>query len=201
MTLSARLKATGLPLVDEQLRHPFVQGIASGELDPKVFRSWLEQDYLFLLDYVRVFSRLAWQAPDRHLGFLVDLAHETFHGEMELHRSLAESFSADLERAEKGPACEAYTAFLLDSAADYATGLAALLPCMWGYSELGRRLAEVTPPGSRYRAWVDTYADPGFAALADQCALMLDEAAPSEDAAERAFLEGMRHEVAFWDVP
>ena len=202
MSLSARLTALGQPLVDEQLAHPFVRGIADGDLDPDAFRAWLEQDYLFLLDYVRVFSRLAWQAPDAHLGDLVDLAHETLHSEMDLHRSLATSFGADLDRAVKGPACAAYTSFLLDAAACYGIGLAALLPCMWGYSQLGLRLAAITPPGSRYRAWVDTYADPGFTRLADRCAQMLDEVdlTPDEVEAERAFLEGMRHELAFWDV-
>ena len=203
MSLSARLTAVGQPLVDEQLAHPFVRGIAAGDLDPKAFRAWLEQDYLFLLDYVRVFSRLAWQAPDAHLGDLVDLAYETFHTEMELHRSLAASFGAELDGAVKSPTCAAYTSFLLESAATYGVGLAALLPCMWGYSQLGLRLSDVTPPGSRYRPWVDTYADPGFARLAERCAQMLDEVdpPPPEREAERAFLEGMRHELAFWDVP
>ena len=70
-SLSARLVAVGRPLLDDQLEHPTVRGIADGTLDEGVFRSWLEQDHLFLLDYVRVFSRLAWQAPDAHLADLV----------------------------------------------------------------------------------------------------------------------------------
>lgn len=200
-SVSQRLAMAGAGGVEEQLRHPFVQGIATGELDPAEFKSWLEQDYLFLLDYVRVFMRLGWQAPPEHLGDFAALAYETFNGEMDLHRSLAESFSADLDRAVKGPACEAYTSFLLDAAADYGKGLAALLPCMWGYAELGRRLAEATPAGSRYRAWVDTYADPEFAALAARCGQMLDESGVSYEAAEPVFLQGMAHELAFWDVP
>ncbi|HEX2849120.1 MAG TPA: hypothetical protein VHN98_01145 [Acidimicrobiales bacterium] len=199
MRLSEHLHTIGMPLVEEQLAHPVVKGIARGTLDPALFRSWLEQDYLFLLDYVRVFSRLAWQAPAQHLGDLVDLASTTYHGEMELHRSLSAEFDADLEHACKGPACEAYTRFLLDAAADYGRGLAALLPCMWGYSTLGRLLP--TPAEPRYARWVTTYADPEFAALAARCDEMLDEAAPDVDVAEAAFLEGMRHEVAFWDVP
>jgi thiaminase/transcriptional activator TenA len=89
MSLAAHLEELGRPLVEEQLKHPTVAGIARGDLDEAVFRSWLEQDYLYLLDYVRVFSRLAWQAPAAHLGDLVDLAHETYHEEMELHRSLS----------------------------------------------------------------------------------------------------------------
>lgn len=199
MSLAARLEALGRPLLEAQLRHPTVTGIADGTLDPAVFRSWLEQDHLFLLDYVRVFARLAWQAPDAHLGDLVDLAHGTLHDELALHRSLAAPFGADLLGAVKGPACSAYTAFLLDAAADYGTGLAALYPCMWGYSTIGRLLP--VPDDPRYRRWVESYADPAFAALAARCGQLIDDAAPDAAAAEVAFLAGMAHELAFWDVP
>ncbi|MEU0520418.1 TenA family protein [Streptosporangium sp. NPDC006007] len=201
MSVSKELHAIGRPLVDVQLAHPTVAGIARGDLPEPVFRSWLEQDYLFLLDYVRVFSRLAWQAPDGHLGDLVDLAHATFHEELNLHRSLSAEFGADLGGVRKGPACAAYTSFLLDSAADYADGLAALYPCMWGYSTLGRVLAENPPAEPRYRAWVDTYAAPGFAELTERIAVMIDEAAPDPARAAKLFGEGMAHEIAFWDVP
>ncbi|GAA0397432.1 thiaminase II [Microbispora corallina] len=201
MTISRELHAIGRPLLDAQLAHPTVRGIAAGDLPDPVFRSWLEQDYLFLLDYVRVFSRLAWQAPDGHLGDLVDLAYATWHDELDLHRSLAAGFGADLAGAVKGPACAAYTAFLLESAADYGEGLAALYPCMWGYSTLGRILAQDPPAEPRYRAWVETYADPGFAALTGRIAVMIDEARPDPARAAELFAEGMRHELAFWDVP
>jgi thiaminase (transcriptional activator TenA) len=203
-SLSQRLAERGLPSVRAQAAHPTVAGIARGDLDPAVFRSWLEQDYLFLLDYVRVFARLAWQAPDGHLGDLVDLAHSTWHDELALHRSLAAEFDADLFGAVAGPATTAYTGFLLDAAEDYGRGLAALLPCMWGYSTLGRMLAEHPPPEERYARWVAAYADPGFAALAARCAQLLDEAHADglvdEPTAIEAFDAGMRHEVAFWDV-
>jgi thiaminase/transcriptional activator TenA len=201
MSLAAHLEELGRPIVDEQLKHPTVAGIGRGDLDEAVFRSWLEQDYLFLLDYVRVFSRLAWQAPAGHLGDLVNLAHSTFHEELSLHRSLAAEFQADLQAAVKGPTCAAYTSFLLDAAASYSDGLAALYPCMWGYATLGGILAERPPPEPRYRRWVDMYADPGFAELTRRCAQMLDEAAPDQDRAADLFLAGMRHEIAFWDVP
>jgi thiaminase (transcriptional activator TenA) len=204
-TLSERLTERGMPGVRAQLEHPTVAGIARGDLEPEAFRAWLEQDYLFLLDYVRVFSRLAWQAPDQHLGDLVDLAHSTWHDELDLHRRLAGDFGADLIGAVKGPACTAYTGFLLGAAADYGRGLAALLPCMWGYSTLGRLLAQrPAPADARYARWIETYADPGFAALADRCAAMLDDAhgerLVDEPTATAAFDEGMRHELAFWDA-
>ncbi|SDL31495.1 thiaminase (transcriptional activator TenA) [Nonomuraea maritima] len=201
MSIAEKLHAVGRPLLQAQLDHPTVAGIARGDLPEPVFRSWLEQDYLFLLDYVRVFARLAWQAPDAHVGDLVDLAHATYHDELDLHRGMSAEFGADLEGARKGPACAAYTSFLLESAATYGEGLAALYPCMWGYSQLGRILAENPPAEPRYRAWVDTYADPGFAALAARIAQMIDEADPDPARAEALFTEGMAHELAFWDVP
>jgi thiaminase/transcriptional activator TenA len=201
MGISEKLHAVGRPLLDAQLAHPTVVGIGRGDLAEPVFRSWLEQDYLFLLDYVRVFARLAWQAPAAHLGDLVDLAHTTFHDELSLHRELSAPFGADLENARKEPACGAYTAFLLESAADYGEGLAALYPCMWGYSELGQMLAKNLPTEPRYRRWVETYADPGFAALTVRIGQMIDEAGPEPARAEALFAEGMAHELAFWDVP
>ena len=90
--------------------------------------------------------------------------------------------------------------------ADFAEGLAALLPCMWGYSELGRALAaKGLPAEPRYGRWIQTYADPEFAGLAAWCAALLDRAADGLPAArlaacERAFLTSLRHELAFWDV-
>jgi thiaminase/transcriptional activator TenA len=76
---------------------------------------------------------------------------------------------------------------------------------MWGYSQLGQLLAERQGERQdRYAAWVATYADPAFAALADRCAEMLDDAdragLVTEPAATAAFDQAMRHELAFWDV-
>ena len=201
MSLAMELEHVGRPLIEEQRRHPTVMGIARGDLPEEVFRSWLEQDFLFLHDYARVFARLAWQAPDEHLGDLVGLAHATYFEELSLHRTLAAEFDADLDGAVKGPVCAAYTAFLLDAAGSYGEGLAALYPCMWGYSTLGLLLAEDPPAEPRYRRWIDTYADPGFGDLTRRCATMLDEAAPDPARARALFRTGMRYEIAFWDVP
>jgi thiaminase/transcriptional activator TenA len=210
--LSRRLEALGRPYLRRQLDHPTVRGIAAGTLDEGRFRAWLAQDYLFLLDYVRLFALAAARAPDAEtLGRLVDLAHSTFHEELSLHRSYAAGFGLgedELEATAKSPACAAYTDFLLRTAAlgEFEELLAALLPCMWGYSELGRALAaEGLPAEPRYRQWIETYADPGFAELAAWCAGLLDRVAgalPPDRLArcERAFVAGLEHELAFWDV-
>jgi thiaminase/transcriptional activator TenA len=209
---SRRLMRLGRPNLERQLAHPTVRGIGDGTLDEARFRAWLVQDYLFLLDYVRLFALAAARAPDAGtLGRLVDLAHSTFHEELSLHRSYAARFGlaeVDLEGSPKSRTCAAYTDFLLRTAAtaDFAEIVAALLPCMWGYSELGRALAaRGLPAEPRYRQWVETYADPGFAELAAWCAELLDRCAAGLPATrladcERAFLTALDHELAFWEV-
>ncbi|HEX6677204.1 MAG TPA: thiaminase II [Actinomycetes bacterium] len=209
---SERLFARGRRGLEAQLAHPVVRGIADGSLDEEPFRRWLVQDYLFLLDYVRLFALAAARAPDTEaLGRMVDLAHATFHDELSLHRSYAAEFGlseADLDGGVKSRTCAAYTDFLLRTAAtgDFADILAALLPCMWGYSELGRAMAAAGMPAEpRYRRWVESYADPGFAELAAWCARLLDRAATGLPAGrlrqlEARFHTSLDHELAFWDA-
>ena len=36
--------------------HPFVDGIGSGKLDKEKFKFYMIQDYLYLLDYAKVYS-------------------------------------------------------------------------------------------------------------------------------------------------
>jgi thiaminase (transcriptional activator TenA) len=210
--LAERLCTAARPQLELQLGHPVVRGIGAGTLEDGRFRRWLVQDYLFLLDYVRLFALAAARAPDGEtLGRLVDLAHATFHDELSLHRAYAARFGLseqDLEGATKSPVCAAYTDFLLRTAAtgDFAEIVAALLPCMWGYAEIGGALAAAGEPAEpRYRQWVQTYADPAFAELAAWCAGLLDRAAaglPPERlaACERAFRTSLDHELAFWDA-
>jgi thiaminase (transcriptional activator TenA) len=210
--LSERLFARGRRGLAAQLAHPVVRGIADGSLDEERFRRWLVQDYLFLLDYVRLFALAAARAPDTDaLGRMVDLAHATFHDELSLHRTYAAEFGlteADLDGAGKSRICAAYTDFLLRTAAtgDFADILAALLPCMWGYSELGQAMAKAGMPAEpRYRRWVETYADPGFAELAGWCAGLLDRAAAGLPEArlrqlEATFTTSLDHELAFWEA-
>ena len=106
------------------------------------------------------------------------------------------------------PTTRGYTDFLLRVAAtgDFAELTAALLPCMWGFSEIGRRLAEQPRPvDARYAAWVEMYADPEFAALADWCRDLVDrlaaDAGPNaRSRMEQAFITSSRYELAFWEA-
>lgn len=193
-----------------QHEHPFVRGIADGSLSAERFRHFIKQDYLYLVDFARVFSLASARAPNvAWAQRFAELAHETLRTELALHRSFAEKWgidAAELDAERPTPTTRAYTNFLLRTAAleDFATLVAALLPCMWGYSELGIALASGSRPTNElYARWIDLYASPEFADLAAWCREIVDEVAVGLDGSRRdrmrdAFLACSRLELAFW---
>lgn len=212
ISFTDHLRDIANPVWQAQHDHPFVRGIGDGSLDPGRFGYWLRQDYLFLIDYARLFAAAALRAPDLDaMARFATLLHETLTREMNLHRSYVEGFgitAADLEQEQKAPTTQGYTDFLLRTAmiGDYPELLGALLPCMWGYSEMGIALAQRgIPKEPRYRAWIEVYADPEFAALAMLCRELTDAACdglptPVLQRVESAFLTASRYELAFWEM-
>ena len=210
--LTDTLRAAASAVWDAQHEHPFIRGIADGSLDVERFKHWVRQDYRFLIDYARMLSLAASRAPDLDaMTRLAELAHATLAAEMSLHRAYAEEFgiSADeLERERPAPTCRAYTDFLVRTAAtgSFAELIGALLPCMWGFSDVGLALKRGEQPAdSRYRAWIDMYASPEFAELAGWCRELLDRVGadlpPRElRAVEEAFVTSCRYEYLFWEM-
>jgi thiaminase/transcriptional activator TenA len=200
------------PIWRAQHAHPFVRGIGDGSLEVERFAFWIRQDYLFLIEYCRLFGLAAARAPDLDtISRFGDLLQATARTEMDLHRGYAAQFgisTADLERETMAPTTRGYTDFLLRVAAtgDFAELASALLPCMWGFSEIGQRLATQPPPAdARYAAWVEMYADPEFADLAGWCRELVDGLAADAGPAVRermaqAFITSSRYELAFWDA-
>src|SRR5215207_256208 len=149
------------PIWHAQHAHPFVRGIGDGTLTIERFAHWVRQDYLFLIEYCRLFGLAAARAPDLEtISRFADLLQTTARTEMDLHRAYAAQFgisTADLEHETMSPTTRGYTDFLLRVAAtgDFAELASALLPCMWGFSEIGQRLAAAGQPAEpRYARWI-----------------------------------------------
>jgi thiaminase (transcriptional activator TenA) len=206
------LRAGAADVWEAQHAHPFVRGIGDGTLPIDRFAHYMRQDYLFLVEYARMLALGAARAPDlATMRRFADLAQAILGEEMELHRAFARDLGiseAQLEAEPPAPTTQAYTDFLVRTAAvgELADLAAALLPCMWGYAEVGQRLAAAgAPPDERYARWIATYAAPEFDELAAWCRGLVDRLAANageEGRARmaRAFLTCSRYELAFWEM-
>jgi thiaminase (transcriptional activator TenA) len=211
VSTSERLRADHAEAWEACFTHPFVQAIGRGDLGDERFRTFLVQDYLFLIDYARALATASAKAPDlESQTHFANLAQATLTVEMELHRGVCAQWGIDavsLEGAEPLPTTVAYTSFLLRCAAgDLGELAAALLPCQWGYADVGLRLkARGLPEHERYAAWIESYADPGYVELAAWLRSFVDRIGENVSDAtyvrwSRIFEATLRYEAAFWEM-
>ena len=193
--------------------HPFVRGIGDGTLDVEKFKFYIAQDYVFLVEFVRVLALAAAKSDDlATMQRFTELQHATLTREMELHRGYCARFgitAGDLEATRAAPTTHAYTRHLLSVAYGGSVGEieAAMLPCQWGYAEIGAMLARAGEPADAplYAEWIRMYASPEYQTLAGGMCDLLDRLAERTGSDERRrmrdhFLTSSRYEYAFWDA-
>ncbi|NHN49491.1 thiaminase II [Halostella sp. JP-L12] len=212
MSFTDDLREIGDPIWESILDHPMVRRLGEGTLDEEPFRYWVRQDYVYLIEYSRVFAHGAASAPDlERMGTFAELLDSTINAEMDLHREYAAGFDiseAELEATEPSPTTRAYTDFLVRTAAEGTFGdlVAALLPCMWGFNVTGKRLAERgTPDHQRYAEWIEMYSGDEFTELTAWCKDLMDDVAAGASERDREryrdlFRTSARYEYRFWDA-
>lgn len=213
--LFARLRAACPDEWEAYAGHAFVRRLGAGTLPEACFRRYLVQDYLFLVQFARAWALAAFKSDTRAAmrGAAATLS-ATVDVEMDLHVRLCARWGlaeADLEAAPEAVETTAYTRFVIDRglAGDALDLQAALAPCIVGYAEIGRRLAEdpaTAVAGNPYREWIEAYAGDDYQAVARDAAGLLDRLWAERGAEARlprlraAFAQATRLEAAFWDM-
>jgi thiaminase/transcriptional activator TenA len=213
MGFVAELRRKAAPIWEAEQSHPFVRALGDGTLDEACFTYYIAQDYVYLVEFVRVLALAAAKSNDlQTMEQFTNLQHLTLTIEMALHRGYCERFgitAAQLEATRPSPTTHAYTRHLLAVAhgGTVAEIEAALLPCQWGYAEIGAALAERGEPAHAplYAEWIRMYASPEYQALAGEMCSLLDRLAERAGPDERErmtahFLTSSRYEWMFWDA-
>lgn len=210
---SDRLYRSAEEIWSKSHAHPFLTELRDGTLDPERFIYYLKQDYVYLIDYAKMFAIGSMKARDLDtMVKFAELLHSTLNVEMELHRQYAERFGVTREALAQtcpSPTTVAYTKYLLDTASQgpLSEVVAALLPCMWSYREIGVAYSKV--PGALdhllYREWILMYSSEEFGALTDWCIGLMDrlaEGLPEQELAtlEERFVVASKLEYMFWDM-
>ncbi|QRG65100.1 thiaminase II [Brevibacillus choshinensis] len=212
-TFTERLWKHVAPIWEKTHQHPFVTGLGDGTLPVESFAFYMKQDYVYLIDYAKIFAIASTKAHDLETSAkFAGLQEATLNGEMALHRQYAERFGIsreELEATEPSFVMIAYTSYMLKVAhqGSLAELVSAVLPCMWGYWEIGKKLAKVEGAMNHewYGEWVRTYSSEEFGELAAWLIGLMDQLAEGKSEQELArleehFLTTSKMEYLFWDM-
>lgn len=193
-------------LAEACLNHPFVQGLARGDLDAEAFKRYVAQDVFFLRAFFGAYGVAAAKCVTEGRVDLASRIHSLMTGildELKLHAGYAHSLGIDLDDIEPHPTATAYTDFLLHTSWSGEPGeiFAAMTPCMRLYAYLGEELKGKDVPENPYRDWIQTYASPDFTALAQELEAMLDELGESTATIRDAYRYAMECERDFFSAP
>lgn len=209
-----RLFTNVQPIWEKNHNHPFVQELGMGTLSKETFVYYMKQDYVYLIDYAKLFAVGTVKANDLEtMGMFAQILHETLHVEMDLHRTFAAEFGItreELEATQPTPVNVAYTKYMLQVSQNgsLAEVVACLLPCAWDYWEIGKLLRkqyghqiETNP----YAKWIDMYDSEAFGEGAKWLIQLMDELAEGKPERELAKLEEhfqitSKYEYLFWDM-
>lgn len=194
-------------------KHPFVQGIGTGTLEIEKFRFYMIQDYLYLLDYAKVFALGVVKAKEENvMRKFANMVYEVLNGEMKIHKAYMQRLHItpeEIKNAQPGLANVSYTNYMLSVAQNEGIleVLAAILACSWSYQKIGQSLSRI--PGALdhefYGEWVQGYSSEEYKKGNEELLQLTDDL--TEGCTEKEiqnliwiFQNCSRYEAMFWDM-
>ncbi len=214
MKITERLLDAVKDIWEGYYEHPFVRGILNGDLDKEKFRYFIIQDYLYLIDYARVFALGA--AKSKDLRTMSMFAHEltsTLDNEMDIHGGYMGSLNITQEEVDEMPMAvenSSYTAYMLRVAyeEDDIAVCASVLACAYSYAVIARRMVADRPECLQdplYGEWIEGYTCDDYTKVCDMLIEETDRLCEgiSEDRyrhLEEIFVNCSLFEAGFWDM-
>ena len=127
-------------LYQKILHMPFNSELINGTLNENTFKSYIIQDYIYLKYYRKAFAILLSKTPDDKASAFIVLNIKAIDDEIgNVHNVYIRQFNiskSELTNALPLPSTELYVSYLVKTSAlePFETGLAAMLPCDWGYT-------------------------------------------------------------------
>jgi len=214
MSFSQGLRAKAEQVWEAGYNHPFVQGIGRGTLPRESFKFYLLQDYLYLIQYAKVFALGALKADSVEvMRKFSESQYFTINGELGLHKEFMERFGiSEKEVEEIKPSLfnSAYTANMLaqGQTGGLAELIAATFPCAWTYADYGQRLkadyGDILE-GNYYKSWIEMYASKEFEDSFQWFYETLDRLVENmteeqKSNIEAIFIQSVEFEYLFWDM-
>lgn len=198
---------------DSYYIHPFVRGIGEGTLDKDKFKFYMIQDYIYLLDYAKVYALGVVKAETEEVmqGFS-STVNCILNGEMNIHRSYMEELGITPEEVKNTKASLAntsYTHYMLSVSQAGSLGDVAvsLLSCAWSYLKIAANLSKINGSLDHefYGKWIKGYISEGYKEEVQWLLDLVDDLGKhlSEKELDRLteiFINCSKYELMFWDM-
>ncbi|QIN84598.1 thiaminase II [Rubrobacter tropicus] len=213
-SFTEELRSKADPVFEAIFRHPFVRGIAEGNLSGEQLAHYVRQDFQYLTVFCQVYGLAVSKSTRREdIAFFNEQIGFVLDSENHPHQNLARVSGYPMEELEGAnellPTARNYTRHTLYSAHSGTLGelLCALYPCPLTYWEIGLRLKEEVKPDDShpFKEWIEFYADPIVGDICREFARRIDRLASDAGKAERAnmeehYLTSCRMEHIFWSM-
>lgn len=194
-------------------KHPFVDGIGQGTLDVDKFKFYMIQDYIYLIDYAKIYALGIVKADTEEVmkGFAT-MVNGILNGEMSIHRSYMRRLGITQEEIRETKASISnisYTNYMLSVSqrGTLADLTVSLLSCMWSYLEIGRHLSKIPAAVDHefYGEWIRGYISEDYIKLTNWVIDLVDDLAkdlPKRELEklEEIFINTSKYEYMFWDM-
>ena len=194
--------------------HSFVEALGKGNLPLDLFKRYLQQDYLFLIDFARAWGLAAFKSDN-----IVDIRsacsslNSIVNIEINFHVEYCSKWGIKIEELEQGQHALETRAYIEHV---FQCGLngglldlhVALAPCIIGYGEIGQKLKSSAFDNEQnpYLSWIQMYSGNEYQSAVELELNTLNRLFESFDGSSRyselleIFRESTRLESEFWDV-
>ena len=213
MKLSEELYLSVKEIWDSYYEHPFVKGIGTGELEIEKFRYYMVQDYLYLLEYAKIFALGVVKAKDEEtMRIFAELVDSTLNSETNIHKDYMKRLNIskeEVENAKSSLANTSYTNYMLWVSQN--EGLLELavtvLSCSWSYKLIADKLSEIEGSTEHefYGEWIRGYISSEYNIANNNIINLVDKLGEncSKEEIENLktiFTNCSRYEYMFWDM-
>lgn len=193
--------------------HPFVKGIEECNLSLEKFKYYMIQDYLYLLDYSKIFALGVVKAPDEEtMRFFADLVNSTLNSEMDIHKKYMERLHITFEEVKNTKpslANTSYTNYMLWASqnGDILDLLVSVLSCSWSYKVIADKInaRSEAKENEFFGEWVRGYISEEYAEGNQKIIDLVDKLGENcshekIDKLKSIFINCSKYEYMFWDM-
>lgn len=194
--------------------HPFVKGIEEGTLSKEKFRYYIIQDYLYLVEYAKVFGiGLAKSTNLEIVKLFSNYIHQLTESEMDIHSGYMAELNITHQQLKEMPVALnnlSYTSYMLRVAYEEGVAeiIAAILACAYSYEVIARNMVKNNPDCINdrfYGDWIKGYSSEKYS---EENKYLIDifEKVTCEYTEKQKehlvdiFVACSRYELEFWDM-